>query len=202
MKIDTVLNESGLARLWNHNERYDCAAMTAFRKARDCNTGQLYTMAEKKARNKSLLAKLQTKGYGVTKLIGIYPEAGVKTKERSFFIVDLQERGTLLNDVKKWGEEFEQDSVLFVPKGAIKNETKAFLIGTNRCENNWLGYGRTSPFDLAKMGKESPIYTSYVKGRPFIFEEVSFENLLPGNGMGYWAMAKAAEKPWEDLIEE
>jgi hypothetical protein len=131
-----MLNESSLSRVWRHNEEHDCAAMTAFRKARDCGKGEEYTKKENKARNKSLLSKLKSKGYSVTSLKGKYPEGGVEGKEESFFIVDINDRGDLLKDVKMLGEMFEQDSVLFIPKGAINNTADAYLIGTNNCENN------------------------------------------------------------------
>lgn len=201
MKFKDYIYESSLSRLWKHNENHDCAAMTAFRKARNCGDGEEYTKAENKARNKSLLSKLKSKGYGVTSLKGVYPEGGNTEKEESFFIVDLQDRGSLLNDVKKLGNEFEQDSVLFIPKGSIENKANAFLIGTNHCSNNWLGYGKTEYFKKSKIGYDSPIYTSYINNRPFIFEEVGREIKSPGNGMGIWALHKAAEKEWTEFIE-
>ena len=33
----------------------------------------------------------------------------------------------------------------------------------------------------------------------FIFEEVGREVMDPGNGMGVWAMHRAAEKDWREL---
>jgi len=193
-------NESSLSRVWKHNEEHDCAAFTAFRKAEDCGKGKEYTKDDNKARNKSLLAKLKSKGYGVTKLKGTYPEGGNVGKEDSFFIVDLSDGGNLLSDAKKLGEEFEQDSILFIPKGSIQNNATAFLVGTNRCDNNWLGFGKTEPFSKGKLGYESPIYTSKVNGRPFIFEEVGDEVLDPGNGSGWWSLNIIATKHWKELI--
>ena len=202
-KIDEYLNESSLSRVWRHNEKYDCAAMTAFRKARECGEGEVYTNKENKARNKSLLAKIQAKGYGATSLSGAYPEGGKVTKEISFFIVDLNETGNLQKDLVKWGKEFEQDSVLFIPKGAIQNKVKAFLIGTNNCPNNWLGMGKKEIFNKGgKLGYSSTVYTSYVNDRPFIFEDVECNHYPPGNGYGYISLNKVAEKDWVELIEE
>ena len=200
MKLKNYLNESSLSRLWRHNEKHDCAAMTAYRKFSDCGNGEPYTKSENKARNKSLLAKLKTKGYSVTSLKGKYPEGGTVGKEESFFIVDIKDNGNLLNDIKSLGEEFEQDSVLFIPKGSIQNKAQAYLIGTNRCEDNWLDYGQTMLFNKGKVGYESPIYTSYVNGRPFIFEEVDREIKDPCNGMGYWAMNVMSKKDWRELV--
>lgn len=191
------INESSLYRLWKHNENHDCAAMTAYRKKRDCGNGDVYTKKENKTRNKSLLAKLKTKGYSVTSLKGKYPEGGTIGKEESFFIVDINDTKNLLNDIKSLGEEFEQDSVLFIPSGSINNKSKAFLISTNKCENNWLEYGKKEIFNKGKIGYESPIYTSYVNGRPFIFEDVGREIKNPGNGMGIWAMHLIAKRKWD-----
>ena len=198
-KFKTYLQESSLSRLWRHNEKHDCGAMTAFRTAADCGEGEKYTNADNKKRNKSLLAKIKSKGYGATTLKGKYPEGGKEAKEISYFIVDLEDDGNLEKDMKKFGEEFEQDSILYVPKGAIQNESKAYLIGTNHCKNNWLGYHRREVFNKGKMGYDSPIYTSYVNGRPFIFEEVGDEILNPGNGMGWWSLHSAAKKHWSKI---
>ena len=198
-KFNTYLQESSLSRLWRHNEKHDCGAMTAFRNASDCGEGERYTNADNKQRNKSLLAKLKTKGYGVTTLKGRYPEGGKTSTEVSYFIVDLQDGEGLEQDMKKLGEEFDQDSVLYVPKGSIQGVDKAYLIGTNRCENNWLGYHKTEVFNRGRMGYDSPIYTSYVNGRPFIFETVGNTIQDPGNGYGWWALNLAAKKPWKEI---
>ena len=198
-KFNTYLQESSLSRLWRHNEKHDCGAMTAFRNAADCGEGERYSNADNKKRNRSLLAKLKSKGYGATTLKGQYPEGGTVGKEISYFIVDLEDGGSLEQDMKKLGEEFEQDSVLYVPKGSIQGADKAYLIGTNRCENNWLGYHQKEIFNKGRMGYDSPIYTSYVNGRPFIFETVGNTIQDPGNGYGWWALNLAAKKPWKEI---
>ena len=193
------ITESSLSRLWKHNEEHDCGAMTAFRKTADCGEGEKYSNADNAKRNRSLLAKIKSKGYGATTLKGKYPEGGTVGKEISYFIVDLEDSGNLESDMKKFGGEFEQDSVLFIPKGAIQNTAKAYLIGTNHCKNSCLGYHKTDIFNKGKMGYDSPIYTSYVNGRPFIFEEISDTILNPGNGMGWWALNLIAKKHWKDV---
>ena len=86
--------------------------MTAFRKVRDCGEGKRYTKAENMARNRSLLSKLKSMGYGVTSLKGVYPEGGNTEKRKSLFIFVSQDKGSLLTDVKRLGEEFDQNSVL------------------------------------------------------------------------------------------
>ena len=193
------LNESSLSRVWKHNEEHDCGALTAFRKGESCGEGTPYSNNDNKKRNRSLLSKLKSKGYGVTTLHGSYPEGGKTTKEISYFVVDLHDAGSLEKDIKSLGTEFEQDSILFIPKGAIKGDTKAYLIGTNTCENNWLGLGKTEVFNKGRMGYDSPIYTSRVNGRPFIFEEVGKEVSSPASGMGMWAMHLVSEKDWREI---
>ena len=197
----TSLNESSLSRLWTHNEKHDCGAITAFRVAEDCGEGDKYTSSDNKKRNRSLEAKLlSSKGYGLTRLKGIYPESGVETKEDSFFVVDLRDTGDLLADLKKLGAEFEQDSVLFVPKGAINGEgEKAFLFGTNNCPKGWPGMGKKDIFAGGKLGKTSKIYTSKVNGRPFMFESVLDKVYTPGSGYGWWSLHLAAAKHWSEL---
>jgi len=193
------VNESSLSRLWTHNEKHDCGALTAFRVAADCGNGEQYTSSDNKKRNRSLLAKLKSKGYGVTKLKGTYPEGGKEASEDSFFVVDLKDTGNLLKDLKRLGAEFEQDSILFVPKGAINGGPKAFLIGTNNCPNSWPGKGKKDIFAGGKLGKSSKIYTSKVNGRPFIFENILEEVYSPGNGMGWWSLHLEAEKHWSEI---
>ena len=90
-------------------------------------------------------------------------------------------------------------SILYIPKGAIKGESKAYLIGTNSCKNNWLGIGKKEVFNKGRLGYDSPIYTSRVNGRPFLFEEIGEEVLSPASGMGVWAMHLIAEKQWKDI---
>jgi len=194
-----ILNESSLSRLWKHNEEHDAAALTAFRKGADCGEGEPYTKKENKQRNKSLLAKLKAKGYGVTKLHGSYPEGGKTAKEISYFVVNLSDDADFEKEILKLGKGFDQDSILYIPKGAIKGESKAYLIGTNSCKNNWLGMGKKEVFNKGRMGYDSPIYTSRVNGRPFLFEEIGEEVLSPANGMGIWAMHLVAEKQWKDI---
>ena len=193
------INESSLSRIWKHNKEHDAGALTAFRKGSECGGGEEYTKKQNKQRNRSLLAKLKTKGYGVTKLHGSYPEGGKTTKEISYFVVDLSDSGKLEKDLRSLGQEFEQDSILFIPKGAISGDSKAYLIGTNQCDNNWLGFGKKEIFNRGRMGYDSPIYTSKVNGRPFIFEDVMETIDSPQTGFGHWSMHLIANKDWQDI---
>ena len=198
MEFRKHLNESSLSRLWKHNELHDCAALTAFRAGENCGEGEVYSKKDNKKRNKSLLAKLKSKGYSCTTLKGTYPEGGKSVTEISYFVVNINDDKDFIQTLKKLGEEFEQDSILIVPKGAIKGEDKAYLIGTNHCENNWLPYGKKEEFNKGKLGYSSEIYTSRVNGRPFIFEATLYDNLL-GNGFSNIVLERVASQHWKDI---
>lgn len=187
--------ESSLSRLWSHNEEHECAALSAFRKAEDCGKGREILHKENQERNKSLAAKLSILGYGVTDVSGRYPEGGKVVKEWSFFVVNLQDDPKFFDEIIKLGIKFDQDSVLIVPKGAIQNKAEAYLYGTNHCENSWLGWQNKNPFEKGKVGYASPIYTTYVGGRPFIFEDVEYTELDPPiSGFGFWSRYSIAKK--------
>jgi hypothetical protein len=196
---DHEINESSLSRVYRHNILHDCGALTAWRKAEKCDKGNIYTRAQNRQRNRSLLAKLKAHGYGVTTLHGKYPEGGVTSTEESYFVVDLQDTGRMEAELRSLGQQFEQDSVLFIPKGAVEGKAKAFLIGTNHCPKNDISFGGKILFDKGRFGYNSKIYTSFVNGRPFIFEEVGDQEPLPNTGFGWWALHLAANKHWTEL---
>ena len=197
--FDHEINESSLSRVYRHNLLHHCGALTAWRKAEKCGNGRPYTHAENAQRNRSLLAKLKARGYGVTTLRGRYPEGGRITTEESYFVVDIDDTGLLETELRNLGRYFDQDSVLIIPKGAVDGRAKAFLLGTNRCPGNWIGFGTKEFFNQGKFGYSSKIYTSYVNGRPFIFEEVGDEVPSPASGFGWWSLHLAANKHWTDL---
>lgn len=195
------IQEFSLSRLWQHNKYHDCGAITAFRRYSDCDgtSRHIYSKKENLQRNKSLGAKLGSKEYGLIKLHGIYPEGGKNIKETSYFVVDLFDAGKLERNLKILGEFFDQDSILFIPKGAISNDIKAYLVGTNKCTNNWIGYGKKKIFSKGKLGYSSSIYTSFVNGRPFLFESIGEYIGMPGTGFGVWAMRSIAKDKWRNI---
>ena len=185
-EIKDVLKESSLSRVWWHNHEHDCGAITAWRSKENCGEGENISRNDNNKRNKSLSAKLRSKGYGITKLVGKSTESGKSVTEMAFFVVDLEDFGTLEKDLRKIGEYFEQDSILFIPKKAIENEAKAYLVGTNHCPKNDVSYGQKLVWEKGKIGITSKIYTSYVNGRPFMFESVEGKMYpFPGNGYGW-----------------
>jgi len=169
-KYREILSESGLSRLYNQSKQFDYGTITAFRSARDCNTGVPYTKAENKARNRQLLNKLLAKGYSVTKIKGSYIENYGSSDERevgenSFIVFDIKKTGKLKKDLLALGEEFEQDSIIYSDASG-----KAALIGTNKCPNGYPGYHKSVSQGVGIFGKTGE-FMSRVKGRPFVFSE-------------------------------
>lgn len=197
------INESPFSGVWKHNLEHDCGAITAFRKYSDCDgsEGVRLSKADNLERNKLLTAKLLSMGYDITSLHGRHPEGGPSMTVIGYFVVDAQDKGGLSKDLMALGEEFMQDSILFVPRGAINNTgEQAFLMSTNHCDNNWLDYGEKSVFNQGELGFDSPVYTCYVDGRPFLFEEAGERVSYPGTGMGIWAMQELAKKTPEQHL--
>ena len=191
-----VHEDSSLSRLWKHNLSHDCGAMSAFRPASDCGTGTPYTRDDDLKRSASLSAKLRFLGYGVTAMVGVYEGQ----KEAGFFVVDFTDSGKLEADLRSLGEEFEQDSILFVPRGAVNNEATAYLIGTSHCPGIEITYGEREPFERGKVGISSPIYSTCIDARPFFFESITLEDVYRPSGMGYWALGINATKHWSKII--
>lgn len=205
-KLTSILKESGLSRLVYHMEMHDCGTITAFRSKEGCGLPEdlPYALQDNKKRNAQLKAKLEMMGYGTTAVKGAYienygtPEA-IEVREDVFFVVDLQDKGNLEADLRRLGEEYMQDSILFIPRGG----RGSILIGTNHC-SDYPGYGRTMQFNDRQMGKGGQFMTK-VNGRPFIFEANLLEQIgnhnyySVANNMGKWAMKTIANKDWKDI---
>ena len=169
--FENFLTESSLSRLYDHNQKHDCGIITAFRYARECGTGIPYTKTENLKRNSSLLGDLRSKGYGVTAVKGAYIENyGSKdareVQENSFFVVDIKDSGNLRTMLRTYGTLYEQDSILFLPKGGKSGE----LIGTNTCPNGYPGFTKSVHLKNPVFGQNGQFMTK-VNGRPFILKE-------------------------------
>lgn len=177
------MKESSLSRIYNKMMTNDTGAITAFRSN--------FTNSENKDRNKLLLAKLFRLGYGVTSIKGSYIEDfgtvnAQEVGEDTFFVEDLKAKGNLEQDLVNLGKEFDQDSILFIPKGG----DGSVLIGTNNADFP----GLNQKISMGKFGGgQSGEFFSRVNGRPFVFKESLHEHQAPSGMMGRWAMQKRIE---------
>lgn len=199
------LNESSLSRVVHHMSNHDCGTITAFRSKEGCGEAndKPYSLQDNKKRNRQLYAKLESLGYGVTEVDGAYIENfgkpnAVEVKEDVYFVVDLKDTGNLEKDLRRLGEEFDQDSILFIPKGEM-----GILIGTNQC-SDFPGYGKKMPFSSRSFGKPGEFMTK-VRNRPFMFEDSFLEKpcnenyYSVANIMGKWAISRAAKMDWRKM---
>jgi hypothetical protein len=190
---DFFINESSLSRVWKHMKDHDYGTITAFR-------GN-YTHKENMQRNKSLVSKIMAKGYSVTAIDGGYVENWdddeVENKdvtENSYLVVDIKDKGTLEKDLRKWGEEFEQDSILFG-----KANEKPALIGTSKRQGQKLSYGKKiMNFDAVKYGYKGQFF-SQVNDRPFIFESIIHEFTIPKYPSEFRSVQIEADKTWKEI---
>ena len=200
MKFQKYINESSLSRLYRHMQEHDAGTITAYRsqefdKKDTNNIVKTYTKNDNKQRNKALLAKLIGK-YGVTRVKGAYIENygtsnAKEVGEAVFFVVDINDTGNLEKDLRKLGQLFNQDSILFIPKGT----NSATLIGTKKDEFSdefaYPNFGQKIKMGNAIWGKEGEFMTKK-NGRPFLFGDSALEIEIKGF-FSRWGLSKLAE---------
>lgn len=187
---DKTLKESSLSRILKHAEGHECGTITAFRYRRDCGEGERLSTTENKNNNAKLKAYLLSKGYGVTPIKGAYIEnydtdKAIEVKEDSFFVVDLEDKGDLEQELRKLGHRYEQDSIAFMGKDKIW-----YLIGTNHCASGYPGFDKSVRLGEIKLSKTGE-FLSRVRNRPFVFEEVGEQDTLLDLSIGEIRSAKA-----------
>ena len=186
------LKESSLSRLYKHMQDHESAALSAFRNE--------FTKEESLERNRKLKAELLGRGYGVTRILGSYIEnfetpKAVEVAEESFFVSNRKDDPDFALEIARLGEDFDQDSVLIVLKGA----ENAYLLGTSP-EGEFPQYGKKESVGALKMGDEAE-FMSRIGGRPYTFspkemnEELEvFENLSRNAKMAVKSMMSRREE--------
>lgn len=177
-RMDGFIKESSLSRVWSQVTKHDSGTISAFRYAKDCGNGEVYSKNENMKRSTQLKSKLLSMGYGVTRIDGVYIE-NYKTpnakpvKEVSFLVVDLKDTGNLKKDLIKLGTYFEQDSITY-----SKPNGEYYIVSSNKCPDGYPGNGSigvSQKLGKPMFGKDGEFH-SKVNGRPFVFENVQ-ENL-------------------------
>ncbi|MBP7653090.1 hypothetical protein KA977_06690 [Candidatus Dependentiae bacterium] len=181
--------ESNLTRLLNYMTNHNTGVITAFRSE--------YSYRENLQRNRSLLSKLFYSRYSVTAVRGVYIEnfATNDAKEISatiFFVTDIKHKKTLEKDLRKLGEEFEPDSILFIPSPG----NRAYLWGTN--QSQYPGYGKVKKFSQLNINSFDEFMTK-IQGSPFIFESIKEHIPTPTGFFGRWSVSHYAKQNWRDM---
>ena len=196
-----IINESSLSRMRQHMLEHDTAMMTAFRgyiRGEGAGAKIPVTRKQNLKRNAQLKAELNKK-YNITVVQGKYiedygtPEAEEKG-EVTFFVVDNEDTGNLERDIIRLGKKWEQDSVLFVEKGAANGR----LHGTSTAE--FPGFGKIFKLGHPVFGKSGEIMTR-MKGRPFIFTEsvIVDHKVQHLSRMGAWPRSLFINSNWQEV---
>jgi hypothetical protein len=192
MKRYQDLKESSLSKIISYIQSYDTGTITAYRNK--------YNHKENEQRNKSLQAHLASRAYIIISVKGSYiedygtPDA-VEVGEHVFFCVDHLKTGKLKRVLEVLGEKFDQDSVLYIPKGG----EKSILIGTNK--TGYPGYKVEKTFPILHIGKNDNEFLTKVKGRPFYFREglKIISETYCGNNAGRYLANLESKKDWKDI---
>jgi hypothetical protein len=183
-EVDNLLNEMSLSRIYRHaigSTGRPIGFITAFRifKGKDKDGNPIpWTLKENREKNDVLEGLIKHAGYGYVKVKGGYIE-GFNTstardvEDESFMIIgapnDTQE---LLNFLKKEGEEYNQDSILY-----ISLKKKAVLVGTSDYDElgkkiKFPGYKNVIELGDFHTGENLGQFYTKWKGRKFVFKEV------------------------------
>jgi hypothetical protein len=202
------LEEAGISRLVQWMLVYDTGTISAFRHE--------FNKVTNLQRNSRLLAQLQSKRFSVISVKGGYIENyGQKGKEtpvheNTFFVVDKENRGDLCDVLRHLGEEYQQDSIMFIPRGGMlsqlwgtKNEKGVFFEYGLHVDmpNLKIGYKRATQTDPATgeqvptpgYNRPDPEFFTLKAHKPFFFESVIHEHVLPEGYAGRLA-CKALSK--------
>ncbi len=196
-----TLSESAnhsLGRVLFHTINSNIAVLTGHR-------GNL-TVDENNRRNDELKQKIRDAGYGYLRVKGNYTEnkdtpEEKKVKEDSLLVIGDRGRddGKLLSMVKKWGEEYDQDSILH----KSHDSEEAFLHGTSKL-GTWPKYGEAKPMGKFHPNRISEFYSTLMGGKPFVFLR-EFVDLTKPNLVfisdqpNYWRSKERAEQLYNGL---
>ena len=179
-----LIAEGGLSRNWSHMQEHDCALISAARNS--------YTYKENLARGHELEAFIMEAGYGYKTERGSFIEnfktpQAIEVSEKSLFVVNSRDDPGFFDRIAELSEQFEQDSVLMIPKGG----KGAYLLGTHP-DNKFPPYGETITVGDFRGGVEGEFMTR-TGGRPYVFkEELQTYKKLSRNQR--WAVKKMVEQ--------
>lgn len=160
-----LILESSISRLLSHGKNHDCGTISAYLSnideddydLNDSKQKQEFNIAKKKElkvntkKHRELGSKLRDMGYSVTQVKGgyAYEQNGAKKidQEFSWFVVDSKDTGNLEKDLIKIGNQYNQESIIFQPKGK-----EPYLVWTRSGQKNKVG-SKTSPATSSKYGK-------------------------------------------------
>ncbi len=173
-------SESSPSKLHAHISKHDTGIITAWRhQVTDEDTGNVIdvTNSQNRMRNAQLFSVLNGR-YAITTIMGSYIENcgtqnEVEVKGELFFVVNVDDLEGMEDDLRCIGEKWNQDSILFVPKGG----RQGVLWGTNL---NPVDKSAIPPYGKKRV-LNKPLFDAdrqliaRDEARPFVFESVGLE---------------------------
>lgn len=153
-----------------------------------------YSKHENRARNRDLKMALARKGYGVTSVMGLYPEGGVPKTEESFLVVNLPDDPEFYDVLFRLSEWYNQDTFLYKAKG----EPEAVLVGTN--DDDFVGYGNTRPAGQFAKNVQGE-FMSRLKNKGYAFVSEDTKAYYEKDNPVSWKDRKAARTVSDSAIE-
>lgn len=170
-QIKKIINEASLSRVESHTQDRNIGMITAHRGG---NVEQDDRERNNK-NNKRLAADIRSEGLGFIKVKGRYIEGHGTTEatpvdEHSFLVVGKKgnDKGHLLDFLKRHGEKYGQDSILH----KSHDSTDAVLHGTN--ETGYPGKGKTQEVGEFHPNRAGEFHSMLKGNRSFAFESVEF----------------------------
>lgn len=160
-----ALYEVSMSRALKHNDEHDCAFITAYREFKDKARKAPYTRRENVQRNATLLSALMGSGFNALTTLGRSTESKKPVKERVFFVVNVNDIPfeRFVRIIRTLGRRFDRDSIVILPRGSIRGDTKAFWMDPRKDER---GY-----FSKALIGRGIAKYMSRIGGKIFRFTD-------------------------------
>lgn len=81
-------------------------------------------------------------------------------EEKSFVVVDVNNTGNLLKEVRKLGKKYDQDAILFKPAG----EDIGYAYGTSKRDDAWPSFGKKERLGKVHWGVRGEYYTKLRDG--------------------------------------
>lgn len=153
-----------------------------------------YSKQENRARNRDLKMALARKGYGVTSVMGLYPEGGVPKTEESFLVVNHPDDPEFYDVLFRLSEWYNQDTFLY----KAKDEPEAVLVGTN--DDDFVGYGNTRPAGQFAKNVQGE-FMSRLKSKGYSFVSEDTKDYYEKDNPVSWKDRKAARTVSDSAIE-
>lgn len=198
------LQEGGLSKVVSYMDSHDCGIISASRKY--LKDGRQMSNDDNRKRTKVLQMQLMDLRYQIIPMKGSYIENFGSTSddpkkqahevlEDVYFVIDSDDRGTLLKDLMRLGKEWYQDTIAFIKKG----EKSMTLYATNDDPDNFFR-GKAKQYPLRGTGKEAEFMTK-INGRPFNFiDPHNLDMIQLPEGMGRQLCRSLATENWENVI--